>query len=272
MSLLAKNVSKNYKVAISSDGGDELLYGYSRHKFYFLFYFYSTLPILIKNIVKKIFNFINFSKILKIIKIPSKEIKLNKIKSFLEADNNYESYMNLLKIVTEDTTSKILKNYKKKTFTKLENKKYSFENIVKEIDYNYYLPMINFKNDRCGMQHSLEIREPLLNFEIVRSFYDHKFKFIDFFYSKRLFRSILKNNGVKVKLKKTGFSLSQADLLSYDNFILLENITRNSSVLSHFFNYDFLQIMINEFKVNRLYSSELWLILNFSIWFDQKSN
>ena len=37
VSLLSKKISNKYKVVISSDGGDELLYGYLRHKFFCFF-------------------------------------------------------------------------------------------------------------------------------------------------------------------------------------------------------------------------------------------
>lgn len=272
VSLLSKNVSKNYKVAISSDGGDELFYGYSRHKFYYLFYLYNKLPRKIKKLSSFLIDFIITKILIRFFNTPSKEIKLNKIKSFFESTDDYESYVSLIKCIPNQIASKILKSYKKISFKKLENKKYSFENIIKEVDYNYYLPMINFKNDRCGMQYSLEIREPLLNYGLVRSFYNHKFKFIDLFYSKRFFRSILSRNKINIKLKKTGFSVSQIELLSYDNFKLLDNIHKHKSILKHFFKLEFLNHIVNEFKVHRHFSTELWLILSFSIWLDKKLN
>ena len=51
--------------------------------------------------------------------------------------------------------------------------------------FKYGGTQFNFKNDRCGMQHSLEIREPLLNYELVRYKFNQSMKFIDLFYPKK---------------------------------------------------------------------------------------
>ena len=63
----------------------------------------------------------------------------------------------------------LFKNYDGDELLKNFSSKYKY-NSIKEIDYNFYLPSINYKNDRCGMHYSLEIREPFLNFNLVRHF------------------------------------------------------------------------------------------------------
>ena len=170
VSLLSKKISNKYKVVISSDGGDELLYGYLRHKFFFVFSWLCYLPKIIKNILNSLLSLKINNHIFNLLKIDYYEIKINKILSFLNQTNPKYAYLSLLKLIPDFIMNNLFKNYDGDELLKNFSSKYKY-NSIKEIDYNFYLPSINYKNDRCGMHYSLEIREPFLNFNLVRHFF-----------------------------------------------------------------------------------------------------
>lgn len=271
VSLLSKEISKDYKVVISSDGGDELLYGYSRHKFYYLFSWIRHLPKIIKFLIKKILMSNSIIFLSRLFQIDHFEIKVNKILSFLEQSNFLNSYLCLIKVVPDFITKKLLKDYKGDTLIRDFHKHYNY-NSIKDIDYNFYLPSINFKNDRCGMHYSLEIREPLLNFDLVRHFYDKKMNLVNIFSPKKYFRNILKNRDIFVSKKKRGLSFSQQTLLEYNNYEILFYLEKNISILSPFFNTKFIKKIIEDFKIKKKWTSEIWIILSFTMWYKKKCN
>ena len=267
VSLLSKEISKEYKVVISSDGGDELLYGYSRHRFYKIFHRLINLPrflkkflikILLTKIIKKLFNFIRISHV---------DLKINKILSFLNQDNKLNAYFSLLKITPDFISDKLLLSYQGDTLIKHYDGKLKS---IKDIDYNFYLPSINFKNDRCGMQYCLEIREPMLNFDIVRHFYGNIMSIIDLIYPKKLFRYYLKKNRTFVQRKKHGFSFSQKEILEFNNYELISYLEKNLKLISDLFNINFILQMIDEFKRQSKWTTELWILLSFAIWLKNK--
>lgn len=271
VSLLSKEISKKYKVAISSDGGDELLYGYSRHKFYYLFFWICKLPIYIKKKIKKILGSKIFVFLLNMTRVKHIEIKLNKVNSLLEESSKKFKYLNLLKIIPDALSRKILLDYQDDLF----QNKYDFFhdfNSIKDVDYNFYLPSINFKNDRCGMQYCLEIREPLLNYDLVRHFYGKKFNIFDLLNPKKQFRKILINKNINISKKKHGFSLSQIEILKFNDYEILFELEKNFEIVKTLFNLEYIKKMIKEFKSDQKWSTEIWSILTFTLWLKNKIN
>lgn len=269
VSLLSKEISKKYKVVISSDGGDELLFGYSRHKFFYFFSWLCYLPKSIKSLIKKFIISQYFENFLNLFKIKHQEIKINKILSFLDQSNSIKSYLGLIKLIPDSITKKIKKNYKEDSLMKNFETYYNFRSI-KEIDYNFYLPSINFKNDRCGMHYSLEIREPMLNFNLIRHFFKNQMTILDIIYPKKIFRNFLKKNKITISKQKQGFSVSQRNILEYNNYEILEYFENNISILSNFFDINFINTMIIDFKNKRKWTTEIWIILTFTLWIKNK--
>lgn len=269
VSLLSKEISKKYKVAISSDGGDELLFGYSRHKFFYFFSWLCYLPKSIKSLIKKFIISRYFQIFLSLFLIKHQEIKINKIFSFLDQSNSIKSYLGLIKLIPDSITQKIKKNYKEDSLMKNFETHYNYRSI-KEIDYNFYLPSINFKNDRCGMHYSLEIREPMLNFNLIRHFFKKQITILDIIYPKKIFRNFLKKNKIIISKKKHGFSFSQRNILEYNNYEILEYFEKNISILADFFDINFINTMIIDFKNKRKWTTEIWIILTFTLWIKNK--
>ncbi len=145
--ILSKEISKYYKVAISGDGGDELLGGYKRthialerssNLFNFLSKFYKYYPAFLgtgnfflsksKDLNQAYASFFEDRKLLKLLKIPS-----NQDSSKIKIDQSLDPYKSLL----------------------LQ-------------DYKYYLPeMMMFKVDRTSMANSLEVRSPFVDHKLV---------------------------------------------------------------------------------------------------------
>ena len=144
---LSKEISKKYKVAISGDGGDELLGGYER----------------IQNSISKNSIYDNFlSKFYFIYPniLGTGNYFLSKSNNINQAYSSYfedDKFLNLLGI----NKNKINKNIN--LISGLENYK-----ALLVQDYKYYLPeMMMFKVDRTSMQNSLEVRSPFVDHKLV---------------------------------------------------------------------------------------------------------
>ncbi len=151
--LISDEISKHFKVAISGDGGDELLGGYARTRI----------------ALKKSSNILNyFSKIYNFYppflgtgsKFLSKSNHLStRYKSFLEDEN----LLKLLKINPLDTNSYININ------DKLGNYK-----ALLLADYQFFLPdMMMYKIDRMSMANSLEVRSPFVDHKLIEYIFSH---------------------------------------------------------------------------------------------------
>ena len=145
--ILSKSIAGSYKVAISGDGGDELLGGYER----------LNKTLLKKNVLKNSFaSLYNF--------YPS---FLGTGNEFLNKSNNVEvSYssffedLKLLKLLNLKPVNRFSEDY-------MDN----LENPYKELlisDYKFYLyEMMTHKIDRTSMANSLEVRSPFLDHRLI---------------------------------------------------------------------------------------------------------
>ena len=146
--ILSKQISQFYKVAISGDGGDELLGGYER-----------TMRSLqksssISNLISKTYNI--YPAILGTgNKLLSKSSSLEtKYRSFLED----KKLIKLLNVSSDDNTYADGLDYKDV---------YYYKNLL-IADYKLFLPeMMMFKIDRTSMANSLEVRSPFVDHKLI---------------------------------------------------------------------------------------------------------
>lgn len=195
--LIYKSISKEFKVAITGDGGDELSNGYNR----------------VNYLLKKK----TFHKYLKFLyKIYPKYLGSGNF--FLRNDNNiknaYNSYfhdLNFLKVLK-------IKNYQPKNLFLGETK-----NIYKDIFLSEYLFYLNecmhLKVDRTSMASSVEARSPYVDSDLVEYMYSLNQNHLDINNSKKIFKDILSSDFSDefYNRKKMGFVFNLEDWV-FKNF------------------------------------------------------
>ena len=156
---ISKVISKNYKVAISGDGGDELLGGYLRTKMMFE---RITLPKNAINIINSIY--------------PSHygtgQRYLYKQKDTSRAYSSFFEDINLLNLLKLERNIQFEESY-------YEDFGDKFKNILTS-DYKFYLPeMMMLKIDRASMANSLEVRSPFVDHNLIEYILSTKSNFMD---------------------------------------------------------------------------------------------
>ena len=151
--IISNEISKHYKVAISGDGGDELLGGYERTKLSL------SKSSKFENYLSKLYKFYpsyfgTGSKFLS----KSSELQV-KYSSFLE-DNNF---LKLLKINPQNTDS----------YININNELDDYKSLILA-DYQFFLPdMMMYKVDRMSMANSLEVRSPFVDHKLIEYILSH---------------------------------------------------------------------------------------------------
>ena len=212
--ILSEEISNHFKVALSGDGGDELLGGYKRLNLtlsnknfldQFISNFYSFYPAFMgtgnyflsksTDIKKSYSSFLEDQKLLNLLNLKNSSFKKN-----IVFNNNMDSYKQLL-----------------------------------YADYKFYLPeMMLFKIDRTSMANSLEIRSPFVDHHLVEYIFSHD---TDYYEPTRP-KSILKDNlqkdfGLKfLDRSKQGFVFDIENWI-YKNNNLIEETFKNGSLISN---------------------------------------
>ena len=212
--ILSEEISNHFKVALSGDGGDELLGGYKRLNLtlsnknfldQFISNFYSSYPAFMgtgnyflsksTDIKKSYSSFLEDQKLLNLLNLKNSSFKKN-----IVFNNNMDSYKQLL-----------------------------------YADYKFYLPeMMLFKIDRTSMANSLEIRSPFVDHHLVEYIFSHD---TDYYEPTRP-KSILKDNlqkdfGLKfLDRSKQGFVFDIENWI-YKNNNHIEETFKNGSLISN---------------------------------------
>jgi len=235
--ILSKEISNHYKVAISGDGGDELLGGYKR-----------TMDSLksksfINNIFSKFYNF-----------YPPTLGTGNKFLSQSSSINTrYRSYledMNLLKLL-EITPSK-----ESQYVIDIKAHYEDYKGLLLS-DYGFYLPdMMLFKIDRTSMANSLEIRSPFVDHKLVEYIMSTKSSYINLNSSKNILKNYLSQDFSNefINRNKQGFAFD------IENWIFLNlsmlNETLNTGKVSNYIPANF-ALKVAKYK-SRINSHRIW--------------
>ena len=210
--MISKAISKNFKVALSGDGGDELLGGYERTK---LSIERKTLPNSVINILQNIYPnyFGSGQKIL-----------------FRQKDNakSYSSFFddkNLLNMLNLKTNINFSDNY----FINLND---DYKELLVS-DYLFYLPeMMMLKVDRASMANSLEVRSPFVDNKLIEYILktDSNFTKLN---QKYLLKKYLENdfNGDFLNRKKQGFVFDMENWV-YNNLNFISEIIKNGNYVN----------------------------------------
>ena len=234
--VLSKEISNYYKVAISGDGGDELLGGYKR-----------TMDSLksksfINNIISKLYNlyppFLGTGN-----KFLSQSSNINtRYRSYLED-------MNLLKLleITPPRGGYVIN---------IKNHYEDYKGLLLS-DYGFYLPdMMMFKIDRTSMANSLEIRSPFVDHKLVEYIMSTKSSYIDLNNSKNILKNYLSQDFSNefINRDKQGF------VFDIENWIFqnlnLVNETLNAGKVNNYIPDNF-ALKVAKYK-SRINSHRIW--------------
>ena len=244
--ILSKNISKNYKVALSGDGGDELLSGYEHYK---NFTSNKNFPSKFSNSLFSVYPgyFGSGNSILK----NSSEWK--------SAFSSYYSDRKLLGLLRIDDFESFEEIF-------LENKEKNWKSLMLT-DHKFFLnEMMLKKIDRSSMLNSLEIRSPFMDhrlFEYVASHTraDSNYKFSP----KKIIKDYLSEdfNIQFLERKKMGFSIDIVGLIEKNKSEIYETIL--NSELSKLYdlkfinNWLFVNTRFNALRIWKLYCISLYL-------------
>lgn len=256
--LLSKKFKEYGTVALSGDGGDELFYGYKHFnivKFFSKFYF---IPYLIRRIGSKFLTSLNYF-------VRSK--KLDYISCLFSYENiNMLSFSPFIQFASINEKQTHIFNYfiQKFELDKVEN---PIDKCLK-INYSLWLDSnSNVKVDRSSMAYSVEVRSPLLDYELIE--FARKLP-TEFLYKKRILKDILFES-VPSKLiskKKKGFSVPIAKWINYelkdefDEYLTIENLNK----LPNFSTTSFLKKFKSHRKKSNDYSIEIWKVYCLIKW------
>ena len=245
--ILSKNISKNYKVALSGDGGDELLSGYEHYK---NFTSNKNFPSKFSNALFSVYPgyFGSGNSILK----NSSEWK--------SAFSSYYSDRKLLGLLRIDDFESFEEIF-------LENKEKNWKSLMLT-DHRFFLnEMMLKKIDRSSMLNSLEIRSPFMDhrlFEYVASHTraDSNYKFSP----KKIIKDYLSEdfNIEFLERKKMGFSIDIVGLIDKNKSEIYETIL--DSELSKLYDLKFINSWL--FVNTRFNALRIWKLYCISLYLD----
>ena len=242
--VLSNLISRHYKVAISGDGGDELLCGYDRiiksqniknrtKLADFLFYLYPSFLGTGNKILRH-----------------SKDIS----KSYWSFHED-KKLMNLLNLVPNNSFRDEYIDYDKNP---------TLKDLMKT-DYKFFLSeMMLFKVDRTSMANSLEVRSPFLDYRLIEYVLNSNLNFIDFEYPKKIMKDYLAHyfDNSFLNRKKQGFVFNVEDWV-YDNISYLDSELGDSIITSEFNKNILKSLSLNKTRINGIRIWKLFVLSKF---------
>ena len=233
--ILSKEMSKNFKVAISGDGGDELFGGYKR-----------TLKILnkppqFKSLLSNLYN-----------------IYPPFLGSGTNLNSNSKNWVRRYLSFYEDRKLMNMLNLKNEIqfFDMYEEKSLNYKNLLK-LDYNFYLSeMMMYKIDRASMANSLEIRSPFVDNRLVEYIFSHDESYKNGSITKPILNKYLEKDFDKdfLSRSKKGFVINTSDWI-YKNINHVDDVFKNGKIIYQFDKNIIKKLSINKSRINGL---RLW--------------
>ena len=265
---LARFASSSVVVAFGGDGGDEICAGYDRYLAATRFHRINSILPILKLPISMLSKFTKLSK--------QKQFKLeNQLRSFPDMTSRYDSLvsLNLEKDLSSIFSSdSFINNYKIAHLTgnSLTSKADKLSKLL-EIDFDNYLPGdLLVKADLATMSHGLELRSPLLNYELVEWMAklpsDYK---IHGFTTKRLLKDITHKFVPKniMNRPKMGFAIPRADWLRNELRDLSHDLLTDKSAKSRqFFDAKEINKVLSDHKNGIDRDQIIWPALCLEVW------
>ncbi len=271
---LSKFTSREVKVCLGGDGGDELFYGYDTYtaskifdisKKYKLSLIFDSLRILNKF-------------------LPSKKTKVNYfyalskfLDSFKKDNNNFFVHEYWRKINDEVTLSNILNKDFYNEIKNLQIPSYDISKISTDLDshrnifdYKFFLEKdILVKSDRCSMANSLELRSPFLSFNLFKYVSDlnPRDKF-NAFNKKKILKDVAKLYVPEkiINQRKRGFNAPVSYWINSEFEQMFRDLLNSENFKQIFNTLQIEKILKENKKNNKDYGNELFNILCLAIW------
>ena len=246
--ILSNNISEDFKVALSGDGGDELLSGYQHYA-----NFHKN-----KNLNSQIVDLL-FSAYPKFFGTGNNILKFSK--DWKTAYASFYEDKKLMKILN-------IKNYSSFNEIYLTSIEKSWKSLML-VDYKFFLnEMMLKKIDRSSMLNSLEIRSPFLDYRLAEYVMGHKsFSSGEQFTAKKIIKNyLLKDNFNHEFLdrKKMGFSIDIKSIVASNRYEIFETILNSS--LNNLL--DLRNIKKLNLVNSRINSTRLWKLYVLSLFLD----
>ncbi len=243
--MLSRSISKEYKVAISGDGGDELLGGYIRTSFSL------NESNMFRSLYSNIYTF-----------YPSFLGTGNHfLKNKRSISDRYASFFEdrkLMSIIGIDDYSE----FKNEIFVNLEDK---YKSLL-ATDYNFYLPeMMMLKVDRTSMANSLEVRSPFVDHRLIEYVMSHDTNYFDTTNQKLLLKKYLSDdfNDDFINRRKMGFVFNLESFIFSNLDKIKQHLTQNNQHLEN--NLDILRkLSKNKSRINAIRILKLIIFAEFT--------
>lgn len=265
---LARLASEHVTVVLSGEGADELFGGYD---------LYSDTPNM-----KKFKNLPGFVKAFSSL-IPS-ILPNSKIGHFIKRANSSveETFIGQARIFEEDETDEILKsNYMDAPSVKdivkpIYDRAKEYDDVTKKQFLDLHLWLVDdilLKADKMSMAHSIELRVPLLDREVmdVASTLPTRFR-VNEQNSKFAFRKAANNSLPQAwaNRKKIGFPVPIRHWLRDEKFVSRVRTTFESKIADEFFNQQkLLQLLDEHVAGTHNHQRKIWTIYMFLVWYEE---
>jgi asparagine synthase (glutamine-hydrolysing) len=283
---LSKLASKHVKVALTGDGGDELFGGYSRYLWgEKIASYHAKLPPVYRKIISKILmhipvNCVNaFGGLCSwlapsLFRLHSSGEKFHKVAALFQTETFDELYERMVSIIPIEKSIELTKDkvFFQKKFTQHTALKYmQYWDIYNYLPYN-----ILVKADRATMLHSIEGREPLLDYRLAEFAMKlpHEMK-INNNVTKRVLRMLLARYLPKdmIERPKRGFSVPISSWLRTELRSWGEGIVqKNDPFINTFIDPEVISLMWGEhLSGKRDHGMRLWTVIVLKEWLKSHS-
>jgi asparagine synthase (glutamine-hydrolysing) len=246
--ILAKQISNDFKVAISGDGGDELLGGYLR----------ISKSLTKKNTFGNIVS--NFYKIYPAFLGTGSKL-LGKSADLGESYTAYLFDEKFMKILKEKSTKRDfvdkVNSYDLNDYKKLLYSEFKF----------FLTEMMLLKVDRTSMANSLEVRSPFVDHKLIEYIYSHENSYHNINNPKSILKEYLSSdfNENFLQRKKMGF-IFDVEKFIYSNINHIAEVIESGYIRKHY-EIDFIKLLL--LNKSRMNANRIWRVLVLETFINQ---